>query len=362
MDALELPRPDDWHLHLRDGPMLRRVVPHAAAVFGRAIVMPNLAPPVTTVEQATAYRQRILAAAPTGSTFTPLMTLYLTGETTTGEIEKAARSGIVHGVKMYPPGATTHSEHGVTDPRRCAPVFEAMAAHGLPLLLHGEVAGPDVDIFDREARFIDEVLLPLRSRHPQLRMVLEHVSSRAGAELVTGSDELLGATFTPQHLLYNRNDLLAGGLRPHYYCMPILKRERDREALLEAATSGHPRVFLGTDSAPHPRDRKETACGCAGCYTAPFALGLYAEAFEEAGALERLEAFAGRNGPAFYGLPVNDGTVTLQRIPEDIPAAYDESGNEPDGSAGSDAGDRPPTVVPLRAGERVTWTVRPKAA
>ena len=342
-ESITLPRPDDWHLHLRDGAMLQAVAPHAAAVFSRAIIMPNLQPPVTTAEQAAAYRQRILAALPQGTTFEPLMTLYLTDNTPPAEIERAAASGFIHAVKLYPAGATTHSDAGVTDLLLCYDTLAAMEEQGVPLLIHGEQTGPEVDIFHREAAFIDDVLQPLLDRHPRLRVVLEHVTTALGAELVTGDDPRLAGTFTPQHLLYNRNDLLVGGIRPHYYCMPILKRESDREALLEAATSGHPRVFLGTDSAPHPQGAKESACGCAGCYTAPIALGLYAEAFEAAGALEHLPDFASRNGPAFYGLPVNREMITLERECEPVPAHYT-------------AGDQP--LVPLRAGESVAWRIR----
>lgn len=347
MDTITLPRPDDWHLHLRDGEVLRTVVPHTARDFGRAIVMPNLQPPITETAQAVAYRERILAARPEGSDFTPLMTLYLTEATTPSEVELAAASGVVHALKMYPAGATTHSDAGVRDVRRCEETLAAMEAHGLPLLMHGERVGDGIDLFDREQRFLDDVLAPLRARHPRLRLVLEHVTTAAGARLVTGDDPYLAGTFTPQHLLYDRNDLLAGGLRPHYYCMPILKRREDREALLEAATSGHPRVFLGTDSAPHTQDRKECACGCAGCYTAPQALALYAEAFEAAGALERLPDFASRNGPAFYGLPVNATTVTLERRPQGVPTAY-----------GAAPEDRSRAIIPLRAGGEVAWRVR----
>ncbi len=341
MDTLTIPRPDDWHLHLRDGEMLRAVAPHSAAVFGRAIVMPNLTPPVTTTEAALAYRERILDALPTGSPFQPLMTLYLTDQTPPGEMERAAAGG-VHGIKLYPAGATTNSASGVTDLRRCEETLAAMEAAGLPLLVHGERVGDDIDIFDREAAFIDTVLLPLLARHPRLKVVLEHVTTAAGAELVTGDDPRLAGTFTPQHLLYDRNHLLAGGLRPHYYCMPILKRRRDREALLEAATSGHPRVFLGTDSAPHPRHSKESSCGCAGCYSAPIALPLYAEAFEAAGNLKRLEAFASRNGPAFYGLPVNEETITLERRETPVPVSYTAGNAE---------------LIPLRAGGTTAWRI-----
>ena len=343
MDTLTLPRPDDWHLHLRDGALMQAVAPQAAAAFARAIIMPNLKPPVTTVAEAAAYRERILAALPEGTGFEPLMTLYLTDNTPPAEIERAVASDLVHAVKLYPAGATTHSDAGVTDLLLCYDTLAAMEDHGLPLLIHGERTDPGLDIFEREAAFIDDVLLPLLDRHPRLRVVLEHVSTAAGAELVTGDDPRLAGTFTPQHLLYSRNDLLVGGLSPHRYCMPVLKRESDREALLAAATSGHPRVFLGTDSAPHPRSAKESGCCAAGCYSAPIALALYAEAFEAAGALERLADFAGRNGPAFYGLPVNDEVITLERAAQAVPSGY-PGGEEP--------------VVPLRAGGTVGWRVR----
>ncbi|MCG5549341.1 dihydroorotase [Halorhodospira halochloris] len=342
MQQLTIPRPDDWHLHLRDGATLRAVVTHSAQHFARAIVMPNLNPPVTTLEQASAYRDRILAALPAGSRFEPLMTLYLTDQTSAEQIEQAAASGIIAAVKLYPAGATTNSAAGVTDLRNCTGVLNTMSEIGLPLLIHGEQTSAAIDIFAREQAFIEQVFMPLRERHPDLKIVLEHVTSAAGAKLVCGSDTNLAATFTPQHLLYNRNDLLVGGLKPHFYCMPILKREDDRQALLEAATSGHPRLFLGTDSAPHPRSAKESACGCAGCFSAPIALGLYAEAFAQAGKLENLEAFASRNGPAFYGLPVNSETITLQKCSSPVPETY-PGGDE--------------QIVPLRAGESVAWSI-----
>ncbi|MBK1735031.1 dihydroorotase [Halorhodospira abdelmalekii] len=346
MDELTIPRPDDWHLHLRDGPLLQAVVGYSAAHFGRAIIMPNLRPPVTTVEQAAAYRERILAALPPGSDFTPLMTLYLTAQTTPQEIEQAAASGFVQAVKLYPAGATTHSEAGVHDLRACDETLAAMAELGLPLLVHGEENAAELDIFEREQVFIERTLLPAMARHRRLKVVLEHVTSAEGARLVTGNEANLAGTFTPQHLLYNRNALLSGGLRPHLYCMPILKREADRVALLEAATSGHPRVFLGTDSAPHPRGAKESACGCAGCFSAPWALALYAEAFDSVGALGHFEAFASRNGPEFYGLPVSGQTLTLRRQVESVPEFY---------GAGDESGDA--CIVPLRAGGEVAWSV-----
>jgi dihydroorotase len=340
VDSLTLRQPDDWHLHLRDGDALRAVLPHTAAQFARAIVMPNLQPPVTTTALAAAYRARILAALPAGSRFEPLMTLYLTDRTDPAEIAVARASGLVHGCKLYPAGATTHSDAGVTDIRRIDAVLEAMAAAGMPLLVHGEVTAPDVDVFDREARFIDEVLLPLRARLPRLRMVFEHVTTRAAVEFVRGEAAGVAATITPQHLAMNRNALFTGGIRPHHYCLPVLKRERDRVALLDAVCDGDARFFLGTDSAPHARHTKEAACGCAGIYSAHAALEFYAEIFEAAGALPRLEAFASEFGPRFYGLPLNPQRVTLRRLEWTVPAHY---------PFGAD------TLVPLRAGERLRW-------
>jgi len=342
MDTITLTRPDDWHLHLRDGEVLQHVVPWSAERFARAIIMPNLVPPVTTTEAAAAYRERILAARPAGSGFEPLMTLYLTDNTAPTEIERAVASGIIHAVKLYPAGATTNSDSGVTDIERCHDTLEAMAEQGLNLCIHGEVTHADTDIFDREKRFLNEILGPLLERHPRLRVVLEHLTTAEAVDFVRNGPERLGATITPQHLLMNRNHLLAGGIRPHYYCLPILKRERDREALLEAATSGHPRYFLGTDSAPHARGDKESACGCAGIFTAPLAIELYAEAFAEAGALARLEGFASHHGADFYGLPRNTDTITLVRKPREIPALMPYGGQE---------------IVPLRAGDSVDWTL-----
>ncbi len=342
MDTLTIPRPDDWHLHLRDGGPMADVLPFTARQFGRAIVMPNLRPPVVTTAQAAGYRARILAALPVGARFTPLMTLYLTDNTAPDEIDRAADSGFVHAVKLYPAGATTNSDAGVTDLARVDATLARMAARGLPLLLHGEVTHGHVDIFDREAAFLGDVLAPLLARHPTLKVVLEHITTAAAAAFVADGDERLAATITAHHLLVNRNAMLAGGIRPHYYCLPILKRETDRRALLAAATSGSPRFFLGTDSAPHPVAAKESACGCAGSFTAHAALELYAEAFDEVGRLDALEAFASRNGPAFYGLPVSDETVTLRRRAWLPPEAYAF------GSA---------RVVPVRAGEAVAWTL-----
>jgi len=337
---LTLRRPDDWHLHLRDGPMLAAVLPHTAERFARAVVMPNLAPPVTTTEAALAYRDRILAARPEGSDFSPLMTLYLTDNTPAGEIRKAAASGAVVGVKLYPAGATTNSDSGVTDIRRCDAALEAMEAEGLVLQVHGEVTASEIDVFEREKVFIDTVLAPLAERFPGLRIVLEHVTTADGVAFVRESRDGVAATVTPQHMLLNRNALFAGGLRPHNYCLPVLKAERHREAVFEAATNGSARFFLGTDSAPHARHRKESDCGCAGIYSAHAGIELYAEAFEAAGRLERLEAFASENGARFYGLPLNEGTIDLVRSPWSPPAAY---------PAGEDV------LVPMRAGQEIAW-------
>jgi dihydroorotase len=339
-DSLTLARPDDWHLHLRDGAVLRDVVGHTARQFRRAIVMPNLKPPVVNTEQALAYRERILDVLPEGSDFEPLMTLYLTDTTPPEEIARARASGVVHGCKLYPAGATTNSESGVTDLARIHDVLHAMAEQGMPLLVHGEVTDPEVDIFDRERRFIDQRLAPLMADIPQLRVVFEHVTTEDAVRFVRQGPPNLAATITPHHLLYNRNAMLAGGIRPHFYCLPVLKRERHRLALVEAATSGEPRFFLGTDSAPHAAADKESACGCAGAYSAHAALELYAEVFEAAGALHRLEAFASHHGADFYGLPRNRDTLTLRRDAWQVPPSY------PLGAG---------RVVPLRAGEWVQW-------
>ncbi len=343
MTILTLPAPDDLHLHLRDGAELAAVLPHTAARFARATVMPNLNPPVTTVAMAAAYRERILAARPAGSNFEPLMTLYLTDRTPPEEVAAARASGFVHAFKLYPAGATTHSDEGVTDLRHCAATLEAMAAHDMPLLVHGEVTHEDVDVFDRESRFIDEVLAPLTRRLPALRIVFEHITTRTAVQFVRAAGSNVAATITPQHLLHNRNAIFRGGLRPHYYCLPVLKTEDDREALVEAATSGSPKFFLGTDSAPHERAAKESACGCAGMYSAHAALELYAEAFEAAGALARLADFAARFGADFYGLPRNEGSVELVRQEWTVPAAYRFGAG---------------TVVPMRAGETLRWRLR----
>ena len=345
--ALTLRRPDDWHLHLRDGPALAAVAPATARVFARAIVMPNLKPPVTTVAAAADYRARILAALPAQASFSPLMTLYLTDNTPPAEIERAQASGFVHAVKYYPAGATTNSDSGVTSLDRVYPVLAAMERHGMVLSLHGEVTAPDVDMFDRERVFVDTLLARIVRDFPALKVVLEHVTTREAAAFVREARAPIGATITPQHLLWSRNALFVGGIRPHYYCLPILKRETHREALVAAAVSGNPRFFLGTDSAPHARHTKEHACGCAGCYSAPIALPLYAEAFEDANALDRLEGFASRFGADFYGLPHNEGTVTLERVATEVPAEY---------PYGDD------TLVPLRAGERLRWRVRDEAS
>jgi dihydroorotase len=339
MPTLTLTRPDDWHLHLRDGAAMAAVLAHSAARFGRAIVMPNLKPPVTTTAQALAYRDRILAALPPGAQFQPLMTLYLTDHTPPGEIARAQEAGIA-AVKLYPAGATTNSDAGVTDIRKTYPTLEAMQRAGLPLLMHGEVTDPAVDLFDREAVFIDRVLTPLRRDLPKLKIVFEHITTREAAQYVAQAGAHTAATITAHHLLHNRNAIFEGGIRPHYYCLPVLKRETHRQALIQAATSGSPRFFLGTDSAPHPAHLKEAACGCAGCYTAHAAIELYAQAFENAGALDKLEAFAGFHGAEFYGLPRNSGTLTLLRQPWTPPDRY---------AFGDDQ------VTPLGAGEALAW-------
>jgi dihydroorotase len=339
---LTLLRPDDWHVHLRDGPALAAVVPATANVFGRAIVMPNLRPPVTTVAAADAYRGRILAALPAASSFEPLMTLYLTDNTRAEEIALARRSGFVHAVKYYPAGATTNSDAGVTSLDRAYPALAAMERENMVLCVHGEVTDAAVDVFDRERVFVDTLLARLTRDFPGLRIVLEHVTTREAVQFVAGAGPNVAATITPQHLLWSRNAMLVGGVRPHLYCLPILKRETHRQALVAAATSGNPKFFLGTDSAPHARHTKEHPCGCAGCYSAPVALPLYAEAFEDAAALHRLEGFASRFGAAFYGLPPHAGTITLERVDEAVPAEL---------PFGDDA------IVPLRAGERLRWRV-----
>ena len=344
MTRLTITRPDDWHLHLRDGDVLRNVLPDTARRFARAIIMPNLRPPVTTAALAAAYRERILQALPSDARFEPLMTLYLTDNTLAEEIARAKASGFVHGVKLYPAGATTNSDSGVTDIAKCYPTLEAMERHGLPLLVHAEVTDADVDVFDREKVFIDRHMAPLIARFPGLRVVFEHITTRDAVQFVAEASVNVGATITVHHLLMNRNALFAGGMRPHHYCLPVLKREEHRQALLSAAVSGNPKFFLGTDSAPHAKSAKESACGCAGMYTAHAAIELYAEAFEAAGALERLEAFASFHGADFYGLPRNADSITLEKqswiVPDSLPLADD-------------------VVVPLRAGGQVHWRLLP---
>jgi dihydroorotase len=336
---ITITRPDDWHLHVRDGAALHTVVPHTAAQFGRAIIMPNLKPPVTTAEQALAYKQRILAAVPQGMSFEPLMTLYLTDNLPPEEIARAKAAGVV-ALKLYPAGATTNSDAGVTDLRKTYKTLEAMQREGVLLLVHGEVTSPDIDLFDREAVFIEQQLAPLRKDFPELRIVMEHITTKEAAQYVAESDQYLGATITAHHLLYNRNAIFTGGIRPHYYCLPVLKRETHRLALVEAATSGNAKFFLGTDSAPHPAHLKEHATGCAGCYTAHAAIEMYAEAFEAAGALDKLEAFASFNGPDFYQLPRNQGTITLRKESWTPPASFAFGEAE---------------LKPLRAGEALPW-------
>jgi dihydroorotase len=337
---ITITRPDDWHLHLRDGAALQAVLPDTARQFARAIVMPNLRPPVTTVELAAAYRARILAALPKDAKFEPLMTLYLTDNTTADEIKRAKASGIIHGVKLYPAGATTNSDSGVTDLMKCANALEAMQDAGLPLLVHAEVTDNDVDVFDREKVFIDRHMKPLLRRFPALKVVFEHITTKDAADFVISSPINIAATITVHHLLLNRNDMFRGGIQPHHYCLPILKREEHRLALAKAATSGNPKFFLGTDSAPHAKLTKEAACGCAGIYTAHAAIELYAEVFEAASALDKLEAFASFYGADFYGLPRNTSKITLEKttwlVPNELPLGND-------------------SLVPLRAGQQVHW-------
>ncbi len=341
LDTLTITRPDDWHLHVRDGAPLATVVPHTAAQFGRAIIMPNLRPPVTTAAHALDYKQRILAAVPAGVAFEPLMTLYLTDNLAPAEIARARDAGVV-AAKLYPAGATTNSDAGVTDLRKIHKTLEAMQQAGMLLLVHGEVTSPDIDLFDREAVFIEQQLIPLRRDFPGLKIVFEHITTREAAQYVAEAGPCTAATITAHHLLYNRNALFTGGIRPHWYCLPVLKREVHRQALVQAATSGSAKFFLGTDSAPHPAHLKEHATGCAGCYTAHAAMELYAEAFDNAGALDRLEGFASFHGPAFYGLPRNQGTITLRR----------ESWTPPERFAFGEA-----ELKPLRAGEALPWRV-----
>lgn len=341
-NSITITRPDDWHLHLRDGATMASVLPHTARQFARAIVMPNLKPPVTTTAQALAYRDRILAALPSGMDFEPLMTLYLTDNTAPEEIVRARESGLIHAVKLYPAGATTNSDAGVTDLRKCYRALEAMQQVGMPLLVHGEVTDSEIDIFDREAVFIDRVMKPLRSDMPELKVVFEHITTQDAAHYVQEAGRHTAATITAHHLLYNRNEIFKGGIRPHYYCLPVLKRETHRKALMQAAISGSGKFFLGTDSAPHARNTKEHACGCAGCYTALHAMELYAQAFDQANALDKLEGFASLHGPDFYGLPRNSGTITLVRQSWTLPSEL------PMGES---------TVVPLNGGETMDWAM-----
>ena len=342
MNELTITCPDDWHLHLRDGEAMKSVLPDTAKRFARAIVMPNLKPPVTTVEAARAYRDRILAALPQGMAFEPLMTLYLTDNMPPAEIALARQSGFVHAVKYYPAGATTNSDSGVTDMHKAYPAIAAMEEHGVPLLLHGEVTDADIDIFDREAVFIDRTLARLMRDFPKLKIVLEHITTKQAAEFVKNAPANIGATITAHHLLFNRNAMFKGGIRPHYYCLPVLKRETHREALIAAATSGNPKFFLGTDSAPHARHAKESSCGCAGIYTAHAAIEFYAEVFEQAGALNKLEAFASFFGPDFYGLPRNARKLTLRKENWTVPESLDMGGQK---------------LIPLRAGETASWKI-----
>jgi dihydroorotase len=343
VQQLTFTRPDDWHLHLRDGALMQSVVSDTARQFARAIVMPNLKPPVTTTEQALQYRARIVAALFAGAKFEPLMTLYLTDNTSAEEIKKAKASGIVHAVKYYPAGATTNSDAGVTDMRKAYPALEEMQRCGMPLLVHGEVTDPAVDVFDREAVFIERVLQPLLKDLPKLRVVFEHITTKDAAQFVASAPDNIAATITAHHLLYNRNAMFKGGIRPHYYCLPVLKRETHREALVKAATSGNKKFFLGTDSAPHAQHTKENACGCAGCYTAHAAIELYAEAFEQAGALDKLEGFASFYGADFYGLPRNTQQITLRKEEWQVPATVGFGEHR---------------LVPLRAGEMMKWKLQ----
>lgn len=337
---LTITRPDDWHLHVRDGAVLKNIVPFTARQFARAIIMPNLTPPVTTTQQAMQYRERIIAAIPSQTAFEPLMTLYLTNNTPADEIRRAHDSGMIRAVKLYPAGATTNSDAGVTDIKNCYKTLEAMQDTGMPLLVHGEVVDPAVDVFDREKVFIDRVLIPTTKAFPELKIVFEHITTKDAADFVMGSDDHIGATITPQHLLYNRNAIFKGGIRPHYYCLPVLKREHHRQALVKAAISGNKKFFLGTDSAPHARNRKENACGCAGIFSAPLAMELYARAFEENNALDKLESFASFHGADFYGQPRNTDKVTLEKTSWQVPEHY-PFGDE--------------TIVPFHAGETEHW-------
>ncbi len=342
MKTLTLIKPDDWHIHIRNGAVLKTVLPHTAKQFARAIIMPNLKPPVTTVALALAYRDEILQALPLRSSFTPLMTLYLTAQTAVSEIKKAADSEYIHAFKMYPAGATTNSDAGVADISGIYPLLAALEKNDLPLLIHGEVTDPNCDIFDRERQFVDSTLTKITNNFPNLRIVLEHVTTTEAVDFVINAGSNMAATITPQHLLYNRNALLAGGLRPHYYCLPILKRESHRQSLIKAATSGNPKFFLGTDSAPHLTHTKENACGCAGCYSAHAAIELYAEAFEHAEALDKLEGFASFYGADFYRLPRNTDTISLTKTSWRVPLYYGDEANN---------------ITPLKAGEEINWKI-----
>lgn len=343
LTTLTITAPDDWHIHLRDNDALNTTVPHVASTFRRAIIMPNLVPPVKTAEQAQAYRERILAHLPKNGVFEPLMTLYLTDKTTPQDIEMAVKSGIVKAVKLYPAGATTNSADGVTNLANCTDVFSKMQELGLPLLVHGEVTHSHIDIFDREKKFIDEVMVNLIAKFPKLKIVFEHITTSDAVDFVLTQGDNVGATITPQHLLFNRNDMLVGGIKPHFYCLPILKRQSHQKALIEIATSGNPKFFIGTDSAPHATHTKENACGCAGCYSAPLALPLYATAFDSVGKLDKLEGFTSIFGAKFYGLPVNSDKVTLVREPWQVPDNYPYL----DGK----------TLTPLMAGQMLDWKI-----
>jgi dihydroorotase len=341
--VLKIRRPDDWHIHLRDDEMLKTVVPYTSQVFGRAIVMPNLVPPVTTVAAARAYRDRILAAVPQGHNFTPLMTCYLTNSLAASELVSGFEQGVFTAAKLYPANATTNSSHGVSDVTGIYPLFEQMQKIGMPLLIHGEVTDPAVDIFDREARFIEQLMEPIRRHFPELKIVFEHITTKEAAQYVQAGNRFLGATITPQHLMFNRNHMLVGGIRPHLFCLPILKRNVHQEALRQAVASGSDRFFLGTDSAPHLKHRKESSCGCAGCFNAPNAIPAYAAVFEQLGALEHFEAFCSLNGPRFYGLPINEDFIELQRVPTTQPEEI-ALGNE--------------SVIPFLAGETLNWSLK----
>ncbi|MBO1806980.1 dihydroorotase [Serratia ureilytica] len=341
--VLKIRRPDDWHIHLRDDEMLKTVVPYTSQVFGRAIVMPNQVPPVTTVAAARAYRDRILAAVPQGHNFTPLMTCYLTNSLAASELVSGFEQGVFTAAKLYPANATTNSSHGVSDVTGIYPLFEQMQKIGMPLLIHGEVTDPAVDIFDREARFIEQVMEPIRRHFPELKIVFEHITTKEAAQYVQAGNRFLGATITPQHLMFNRNHMLVGGIRPHLFCLPILKRNVHQEALRQAVASGSDRFFLGTDSAPHLKHRKESSCGCAGCFNAPNAIPAYAAVFEQLGALEHFEAFCSLNGPRFYGLPINEDFIELQRVPTTQPEEI-ALGNE--------------SVIPFLAGETLNWSLK----